>query len=475
LRGNGRADTIAQVVTWGELAAAEPELARDGAGLLYQFGVGLGFLATVRRDGGPRVRPMCPLLAGGGLFAFIIPSPKQHDLLRDGRYALHSFPSPENEDAFSVTGVAVAVADAARRGALASWTARCSRARGGTGIRRPSTRCGRAGPRDRDRTGSAASPARSSPMRAAPIIIGSARTEVGLPAGMAILRAGGAAIDAVEAAVRCCEDNEDDHYVGTGGLPNARGEVELDAAVMVGSTRHFGAVAALKGFPHPISVARAVMDRLPQHCLLVGDGAATFADEQGFERAELLTDEAARLYREALEPAAGAGSVGTPESDAYRTAARELVARLAPHDGAWGTVNVLALDEGGEMVAGVSTSGFPWKYPGRVGDSPLPGAGIYCDSRHGAAACTGRGEMAMRVVGARLVVDALAAGVAPVDACRRMVLEASTLDDPFSSDVRVLCLTPDGRHGGAARRPGATYGVLTAASDAVELVEAAVP
>ena len=120
LRGNGRADTIAQVVTWGELAAAEPELARDGAGLLYQFGVGLGFLATVRRDGGPRVRPMCPLLAGGGLFAFIIPSPKQHDLLRDGRYALHSFPSPENEDAFSVTGVAVAVADAARRGALAS-------------------------------------------------------------------------------------------------------------------------------------------------------------------------------------------------------------------------------------------------------------------------------------------------------------------------------------------------------------------
>jgi len=312
-------------------------------------------------------------------------------------------------------------------------------------------------------------------MRAAPIIIGSARTEVGLPAGMAILRAGGAAIDAVEAAVRCCEDNEDDHYVGTGGLPNARGEVELDAAVMVGSTRHLGAVAALKGFPHPISVARAVMDRLPQHCLLVGDGAATFADEQGFERAELLTDEAARLYREALEPAAGDGSVGTPESDAYRTAARELVARLAPHDGAWGTVNVLALDEGGEMVAGVSTSGFPWKYPGRVGDSPLPGAGIYCDSRHGAAACTGRGEMAMRVVGARLVVDALAAGVAPVDACRRMVLEAATLDDPFSSDVRVLCLTPDGRHGGAARRPGATYGVLTAASDAVELVEAAAP
>src|SRR6516225_9043246 len=102
-------------------------------------------------------------------------------------------------------------------------------------------------------------------MPPAPVIVGSTRSEVGLPAGMDVLRAGGTALAAVEAAMRRCEDNVDDHYVGTGGLPNACGDVELDASVMVGSTRAFGAVAALRGFPHPISVARAVLERLPQH------------------------------------------------------------------------------------------------------------------------------------------------------------------------------------------------------------------
>src|SRR4051812_14746386 len=100
---------------------------------------------------------------------------------------------------------------------------------------------------------------------AEPIIIGSERTEVGLPAGMAILRDGGSALDAVERALRVCEDNPADHYVGTGGLPSARGDVELDASIMIGSTRAFGAVAALRNYPNPISVARAVLERLPQH------------------------------------------------------------------------------------------------------------------------------------------------------------------------------------------------------------------
>jgi isoaspartyl peptidase/L-asparaginase-like protein (Ntn-hydrolase superfamily) len=306
-------------------------------------------------------------------------------------------------------------------------------------------------------------------MAGAPIIVGSTRSDVGLPAGMAILRDGGSAIDAVEAALRRCEDNPEDHYIGTGGLPNARGVVELDAAIMVGSTRAVGGVAAVRGFPHPISIARAVLEQLPQHCLLVGEGAELFADEHGFERAEVLTAEAARLYRESLDDArAEQSGSATPESDAYRYTALELVRRLGPHDGPWGTVDVLALDERGELVTGVSTSGFPWKYPGRVGDSPLPGAGLYCDVRHGAAACTGRGEMTMRIVGARLVVDALAEGLAPTAACRRMVEEAASLDDPFASDVRGLCLTPDGGHGAASLRPGATYHVMTASSDVVE-------
>ena len=306
------------------------------------------------------------------------------------------------------------------------------------------------------------------------VIIGSQRSEVGLPCGMDVLREGGTALDAVEAAMLRCEDNLDDHYVGTGGLPNAQGVVELDAAVMVGSTRAFGGVGAIRGYAHPISIARAVLEQLPQHCLLVGDGAELFADEQGFKRAELLTEESARLFRTSLSAAGGAGTGSvTPENEAYRATALELVRRLAPHDGPWGTVNVLALDRAGELVVAVSTSGFPWKYPGRVGDSALPGAGLYCDTRFGAAACTGRGELTMRVTGARMVVDGLAAGFDPVTSCRRMLNEAASLPDEFSSDVRALCLTPDGRHGAASLRPGATYAAMTETDDTPVLFEAA--
>jgi hypothetical protein len=113
------AQTGAVAVTWGEFERAEPGLAEAGRALLYQFGVGLAFLATVRRDGGPRVHPMCPLIHDGGLYAFIVPVPKQADLHRDGRYALHSFACEHNEDAFYCTGRAAAVHDPATRRALA--------------------------------------------------------------------------------------------------------------------------------------------------------------------------------------------------------------------------------------------------------------------------------------------------------------------------------------------------------------------
>jgi isoaspartyl peptidase/L-asparaginase-like protein (Ntn-hydrolase superfamily) len=298
-----------------------------------------------------------------------------------------------------------------------------------------------------------------------PVIIGSERSEAGLPAGMAVLLAGGSALDAVEAALRLCEDNLADHYVGTGGLPNARGEVELDASVMVGSTRAFGAVAALHGYPHPISVARAVMERLPQHALLVGEGAELFADECGFGKAELLTDEARRRWQEVLsttsESVEGENTRGGSGDIAYRLAALDLVKRLAPHEGPWGTINVLALDASGELVVGVSTSGYPWKYPGRVGDSAIAGAGNYCDLRYGGAACTGRGELSIRATGARVVVDRLAAGDDPESACAAMLADAATLPDEFRAELRVLALTPDGRHGGASGQRGSTYNVMT--------------
>lgn len=298
-----------------------------------------------------------------------------------------------------------------------------------------------------------------------PVIIGSERSEIGLPLGMDVLRNGGSALDAVEATLRACEDNLADHYVGTGGLPNAQGVVELDASLMVGSTRGFGAVGALQGYPHPISVARAVLERLPQHCLLVGEGAALFAREHGFETADLLTQESRRLFREALAPSTesveGERTASQAGDEAYRLAAIDLVDRFAPHDGPWGTINVIALDSHGELVVGVSTSGYPWKFPGRVGDSALPGAGNWCDLRGGGAACTGRGELSMRSGTARTVVDALARGEDVEKACLAALADAADLPDPFRAELRVLALTPDGRHGGAAGSPGATYSVMT--------------
>jgi beta-aspartyl-peptidase (threonine type) len=178
----------------------------------------------------------------------------------------------------------------------------------------------------------------------------------------------------------------------------------------------------------------------------------------------LLTDAARELFFAALAPSKqsveGENTPALPGDDLYRTSALELVRRLAPHGGPWGTVNVLALDEAGEMVVGVSTSGYPWKYPGRVGDSAIAGAGNYCDLRYGGAACTGRGELSMRVLGARSVVDHLANDEDPTEACQAMLREAATLPDAFRSEMRTLCLTPDGRHGAAAGQRGATYNVI---------------
>lgn len=295
-------------------------------------------------------------------------------------------------------------------------------------------------------------------------MIASERGEVGLPTGIDLLRAGGSAMDAVEAAIRVVEANEADHYVGVGGLPNLLGVVELDASIMDGATRRAGAVAAVTGFPHPISIARAVAERLPQHLLLAGAGAERFADEAGIDRGPTLTDEARQLWRDGLDPAAlddiekvrGAGEV------AYRREVLKRIAQMSPPDGPWGTVNVLALDAAGNLAVGVSTSGYPWKYPGRVGDSAVIGAGNYCDNRVGGAACTGRGELAIRATTARSVLHALAESNDPAQACVTALTETLDLPDDFRSGLQALCLTPDGRHGGASTRGDATYTVMTA-------------
>jgi isoaspartyl peptidase/L-asparaginase-like protein (Ntn-hydrolase superfamily) len=295
-------------------------------------------------------------------------------------------------------------------------------------------------------------------------MIASERGEVGLAAGMDLLRAGASALDAVEAAIRVVESDEDNHTVGVGGLPNLLGEVELDASIMDGATRRAGAVAAVSGFPHPISIARAVCERLPQHLLLVGDGAERFADEVGIERGPTLTDEARRRWREGLSDAgidAAADRFG-PGERAYREQVLERLASMPVPEPPWDTVNVLALDARGNLAVGVSTSGYPWKYPGRISDSAIIGAGNYCDNAVGGAACTGRGELAIRGTTARAVLYALAAGGDPAKACAEALAQTQDLPDEFRSSLQALCLTPDGRHGGASTMPGSTYSVMTA-------------
>jgi isoaspartyl peptidase/L-asparaginase-like protein (Ntn-hydrolase superfamily) len=304
-------------------------------------------------------------------------------------------------------------------------------------------------------------------------MIASERGEVGLTAGIDLLRAGASAMDAVEAAIRLVESDEENHTVGVGGMPNLLGEVELDASVMDGATRRAGAVAAVTGFPHPITIARAVCERLPQHLMLVGAGAERFADDVGIERGPTLTDAARQRWRDGLTAAgieAATARYG-PGERAYREQVLERLASMQVPDPPWDTVNVLALDAAGNLAVGVSTSGYPWKYPGRISDSAIIGAGNYCDNAVGGAACTGRGELAIRGTTARAVLYALAADGDPAKACAEALAETLDLPDEFRSPLQVLCLTPDGRHGGASTMPGSTYSVMTADDETFRIEE----
>ena len=288
------------------------------------------------------------------------------------------------------------------------------------------------------------------------IIIASSNGDIGLPAAWDILQSGGSALDAVEAATRLVEDNPEDHSVGYSGYPNLLGEVELDASIMDGTSLRAGAVGALKGYRHPISVARRVMDELP-HVMLAGEGAARFAAEIGMPREDLLTAEAAHTWREGI-------SGRLPE--AFRDAQGEIMADLlsrATHlatdpERVAGTVNFIAQDQAGRIASAVSTSGWAWKYPGRLGDSPIIGAGNYADDRYGAAACTGWGELAIRAGTARSVVLYLKHGYSLEDACREAFRDLGTLGvDPTHVLMSMVALDRHGNHYGVTTSPGRTY------------------
>jgi beta-aspartyl-peptidase (threonine type) len=305
------------------------------------------------------------------------------------------------------------------------------------------------------------------------LLIGSANAAPGMADGWRILQARGSALDAVEAAVNRVEDHPEDRTVGYGGLPNLLGEVELDASIMDGATRRVGAVAALKGYRHAITVARAVMERTP-HVLLAGDGAARLAAEVGLPAEDLLTSESSRIWREGVEAAGIEGDAAPLHELAHLSHAHfqsrlvELlggdrvgaaVRRVTDPGRSAGTVNVLAIDAEGRIASGVSTSGWPWCHPGRVGDSSVIGAGNYADARYGAAGCTGSGELAIRAGTARAVVEGLRCGMRVEEACENALLDLCALNDVAREHLmmNIVAVDAGGRWCAASTYPSSTY------------------
>ncbi len=297
-------------------------------------------------------------------------------------------------------------------------------------------------------------------------LIGSENAGVGLPQAMDLLRNGGSAIAAVEIAIRAVEANADDHSVGLGGYPNILGQVELDAGIMDGRDRTSGAVAALKGYLHPISLARLVMERLP-HVFLVGEGAARFAREMEAEAGELLTEPAREVWARRLEQDLAPRKLEEIASlpDLWR-----WVEIATDPQRTHGTVNVIARDAQGHICAGVSTSGWAWKYPGRVGDSPVAGAGFYADDRYGAAACTGTGEMAIRAATAHSVVFAMQMGATLLEAGTRAMADLNDLGGRYLAGMNFVAMDRDGNHAGFSSYENATYAHMDASMDAPELL-----
>lgn len=325
---------------------------------------------------------------------------------------------------------------------------------------------------------------------ALPVMVSSENGRAGMSAAMALLCQGGRALDAVELACRIVEDDPEDHSVGYGGIPNLLGEVELDASIMDGRTLRTGAVAAVKGYGNPITLARRVMEELP-HVLLVGRGAERFAAELGQQEADQLTEEALRRWRERFEEY---GLTPGDSPDSLRSLAQLLSVPVQLRDRAseppppstpaeteqvakddtLGTVNFLARDRYGDLASAVSTSGVAWKYPSRVGDSPIVGAGNYCDNRYGAVACTGRGELAIRASTARSVILYMKMGMSLLEAGLEALRDLAYLEPTPGHWMNMVALAPKGDEteiAGFATVPGRHYLYMTAEMDAPQLAE----
>lgn len=289
-----------------------------------------------------------------------------------------------------------------------------------------------------------------------------------LQKGMDILKAGGDTLDAVIAAVTVVEDDPNDNSVGYGGLPNEEGEVELDSCMMHGPTRRAGAVAGVRKIKNVAQLAKMVMDRT-NHVFIVGEGATRFAISQGVQPMDLLTEKSRTAWlawkaRSDENWAPGLDSpqwknrveamLDTPEKKEWASWIHDVV--LNPPTG---TIPCMAVNEKGEISGVVTTSGLAWKIPGRVGDSGVIGAGMFCDGDVGAAGSTGRGEENIKISGGHTMVELMRRGISPQDACleamqrviRNYSLRGNSPDRERLSKISIqfYALNKDGQHGAA--------------------------
>lgn len=267
-----------------------------------------------------------------------------------------------------------------------------------------------------------------------------------------ILKNGGRALDAVEQGVWVPEADPKNQTIGLGGFPDRDGKVTLDACIM-DENGNCGSVAALEHIVHPISVARKVMEKTP-HVMLVGDGALQFALQQGFKKENLLTPESEKAWKEWLKTSQYKPVINI-ENKSF--APKRLPGNQYNHD----TIGMLALDAKGNLSGACTTSGMAFKLHGRVGDSPIIGAGLYVDNEVGGATSTGVGEEVIRNVGSFLVVELMRQGYPPEEACKEAVLRIIKKKPETAKEIQVgfLALNKKGEYGAYAIQKGFSYAV----------------